>query len=129
MSNGTYCMYNLIHVLIQIMTYLPLTERILGTAIFPTELFCYCYHIILYPHVCFEYMLKIIIIIRPRAKREARSLMWRGSHKLHHKLGSFSNQHLKADLEILINYITFWLFLGNSSWGTSARVQKLLIQL
>ena len=24
------------------MTYLPFTERTLGTAIFPTELFCYC---------------------------------------------------------------------------------------
>lgn len=53
------------------MANLPSPERILNTVIFPKNYFIILsYHIILYPHIYFEYVLKIIVIIRSEEGKE-----------------------------------------------------------
>lgn len=56
------------------MAYLLYTERV-STLLFSQRIILFVYHIISYPQVCFEYMLKIIVIIRPERKKEMGSLI------------------------------------------------------
>lgn len=104
------------------MANLPSKERILNTVIFPKNYFIILSYY-LYLHVCFEYVLRLIVIIRSGEEKEMGSLIWRNNSQVgpHSEVFILTTTNWNLILEILVNYIAFWHSLEtlNLSLGAS----------